>query len=53
MSQRGFVGELATGKNIKGQKASNRAINKKATLTLYLYAIQMVTARSFYTNSGK
>lgn len=39
MSQRGFVGELAAGKSIKGQKASNQAKNKKATLlrlTLYL-----------------
>ena len=55
MSQRGFVGELATGKNIKGQKASNRAINKKATLlrlTLYLMQYKWLLLVAFILTVG-
>ncbi len=55
MSQRGFVGELAAGKNIKGQKASNRAINKKATLlrlTLYLMQYKWLLLVAFMLTVG-
>lgn len=55
MSQRGFVGELAAGKNIKGQKASNRAINKKATLlrlTLYLMQYKWLLLVAFILTVG-
>lgn len=55
MSQRGFVGELATGKNIKGQKASNRTINKKATLlrlTLYLMQYKWLLLVAFILTVG-
>lgn len=55
MSQRGFVGELAAGKNIKGQKASNRAINKKATLlrlTFYLMQYKWLLLVAFMLTVG-
>ena len=55
MSQRGFVGELAAGKNIKVQKASNRAINKKATLlrlTLYLMQYKWLLLVAFILTVG-
>ena len=55
MSQRGFVGELAAGKSIKGQKASNRAINKKATLlrlTLYLMQYKWLLLVAFILTVG-
>lgn len=55
MSQRGFVGELASGKSIKGQKASNQAKNKKTTLlrlTLYLMQYKWLLLVAFILTVG-
>lgn len=55
MSQRGFVGELAGGKNIKGQKAMNQAKDKKATLirlTLYLMQYKWLLLIAFILTVG-
>ena len=55
MSQRGFVGELAGGKSIKGQKAMNQAKNKKATLirlTLYLMQYKWLLLGAFILTVG-
>lgn len=55
MSQRGFTQELTTGKTRRGQRATNQAINKKATLlrlTLYLMQYKWLLLVAFILTVG-